>query len=60
MDTTFIDYLAKVRIDRAKTLLATGASSESVAESVGFKDASYFSKKFKKLVGTTPAKYRKL
>ncbi len=59
MDTTFVDYLTKVRIDHAKTLLAKGASSESVAESVGFKDVSYFIKKFKKQVGITPAKYRK-
>ena len=59
MDTTFVDYLTKVRIDHAKTLLAKGASSESVAERVGFKDVSYFIKKFKKQVGITPAKYRK-
>lgn len=60
MGTTFIDYLTRVRIDHAKELLLEGYSAEQTAEKVGFADASYFSKQFKKYVGVTPSKYGKL
>ena len=58
MGTTFVDYLTRVRIDHAKTLLLEGISSEETAEKVGFKDVSYFNRTFKKYVGVTPAKFR--
>ncbi|MBQ1269840.1 MAG: helix-turn-helix domain-containing protein [Clostridia bacterium] len=47
-----------MRIENAKTLLKEGLSSEEVAFRIGFKNASYFVKIFKKYVGITPAKYR--
>lgn len=59
LNTTFVEYLTKVRVDKAKELLAAGVSCEETAERAGFRDASYFTKIFKKFVGITPAKYRK-
>lgn len=59
MGVTFSDYLAKVRIEKAKALLMEGVSVENTAERVGYNDSNYFIKIFKKYVGITPAKYRK-
>ncbi len=56
---TFIEYLTRVRIDEAKMLLSgTGRSIRQVAADVGYVDAGYFTKVFKKMVGTTPGEYR--
>src|SRR5690606_4179167 len=41
-------YLYKVRMERAETLLATKLPIEQVAASVGYQDALYFSKQFHK------------
>lgn len=61
MQTTFSEYLNKVRIDQAKQRLKEkGQTVEKVSEAVGFKDANYFIKAFKKAVGITPAKYKKI
>ncbi len=60
MNITFSDYVSKVRIEKAKELLRSGISVENVAEQVGFAEANYFIKIFKKQVGITPAKYKKL
>lgn len=60
LNMTFSEYLTKVRIEHAMEFLSeTGATVEDVAERTGFKDGNYFSKIFKKIVGTTPAKYKK-
>jgi two-component system, response regulator YesN len=56
---TFMEYLTRVRMEEAKKLLGDKSlSMQSIAESVGYDDASYFSKVFKKNVGVTPNKYR--
>lgn len=48
-------YLLELRITKAIGLLETGQYSvESVAEAVGFSDANYFSRYFKKITGKTP------
>lgn len=48
-------YLLELRITKALGLLETGQYSvESVAEAVGFSDANYFSRYFKKITGKTP------
>lgn len=55
----FVDYLNKVRINKAKQLLcSTSLKTYQVAESVGYKDSKYFSQVFRKLTGTTPSQYR--
>ncbi len=50
-------YLTQARIDRAKALLTCGMSPVRVAQRVGFYDQSHFGCHFRRLVGTTPARY---
>lgn len=45
------------RVNRAKELLALGAAPAQVAAETGFADQSHFTKKFRRLVGLTPARY---
>ena len=53
-------YIADVRMERACELLSAGELSiQAVACSVGYKDALYFSKLFRKAKGITPSNYRK-
>lgn len=58
-----IDYLIRYRMNRANEMLATGQFPVSaVAKSVGYSDAYYFSRLFKKHRGVAPGKvgtYRK-
>ncbi|MEK3715178.1 AraC family transcriptional regulator [Paenibacillus sp. FSL R7-0333] len=51
-------YLLKVRMDKAKELLASPLTIEQVASSVGFNDALYFSKQFRKATNMPPSEYR--
>jgi YesN/AraC family two-component response regulator len=56
---TFRDYLLKVRLERAKVLLAAGRLSiTQVAQDVGFGDLARFDKVFKRYTGSTPSAYR--
>ncbi|GFZ78247.1 AraC family transcriptional regulator [Paenibacillus marchantiophytorum] len=54
-----MQYLFKIRMERAKQLLETSMTIDQVASSVGFNDALYFSKQFRKWTGTAPSVYRK-
>ncbi|MFK7697663.1 response regulator [Paenibacillus sp. HJGM_3] len=55
-----VDYISRVRIDKAKLLLLNPLLKISdVAQSVGYQDEKYFSKVFKKLEGISPNEYRK-
>ena len=57
----FADYLAHVRVERAKSLLMNDdCSVMDVCEMVGYKDLKYFSRLFKKITGISPSDYRKL
>jgi two-component system response regulator YesN len=59
MDMTFIEYVTKKRMDKAKKLLRQGKmSTADVATQVGYKDSHYFSFVFKKTQGCTPREYR--
>lgn len=56
---TPIKYLAIKKIEKAKQLLdTTDLSVNEVMWRVGYDDASYFSKLFKKIVGFSPRNYR--
>ena len=58
-DITFSSYLNTVRIEKAKQLLKNPqATINDVVDEVGFNDAQYFSKTFKKYVGLTVTEYR--
>ncbi len=59
MNSTFVSYVNKVRINSSKNLLLdTSIPLTEVANLVGFEDQSYFTKVFKKATGATPGKYR--
>ena len=52
-----INYLINIRLQKAKQLLEEGRTSvKAAAESVGYNDAYYFSKLFKKYYGYPPSK----
>lgn len=56
---TIGEYLHLLRIQRAKhLLLSTDRSIRSIAEEVGFKDAFYFSRIFKRIEGVPPQTFR--
>ena len=54
----FNTYLDMLRIEHAKKLLAEGMKVGDVCDYVGFYNTDYFTKKFKKYVGTTPSQYK--
>lgn len=57
---TPIQYQRLLRINRAKELLiSTSFSCKIIAEQVGYNNPYYFSRVFKKEVGTPPSEYRK-
>lgn len=54
------EYILKKRIEEAKKLLKdTDKSISAISEEVGFGDANYFTRMFKKCEHITPGKYRK-
>jgi AraC-like DNA-binding protein len=53
-----MQFLLKIRMERAQTLLATNLTIHQVASSVGYPDALYFSKLFRKWCGHSPSEYR--
>ena len=56
---TFTDYLSRVRIERAKTLLLNrNARVSEVAYAVGFGSLTHFNRMFHRLVGVSPSEYR--
>jgi len=60
MKCTFSEYLSALRIEYSKELLLDeDLPLVEVAGLVGFKDQSYFSKVFKKLVGVSPGEFRR-
>ena len=52
-------YLTHLRIQRAKTLLARGVRASELAPCVGLYDQSQLTRHFRRIVGTTPARYGK-
>lgn len=57
--TTVHKYLINYRISVSKNLLGnTTMSIEEISAEVGFKNMSYFSNSFKKVVGCSPSTYR--
>ncbi|MFC0560329.1 AraC family transcriptional regulator [Halalkalibacter alkalisediminis] len=56
----FREYLMEIRLNEAKKRLReTQEKTLTIAEQVGFSNASHFNMAFKKLVGVTPIQYRK-
>lgn len=58
-DTGIMDYIAHIRIEKAREVLRSSEMSISeIATLLGFENASYFSTVFKRLTGQTPTQYR--
>lgn len=56
---TISEYIIKVRIEKSKEYLKDSQLKLfEVARNVGYNDANYYAKAFKKLVGLTPSEYR--
>lgn len=56
---TFVDYLAKYRIQKSLQLLANPEiRMYEIASDVGYKSQQYFSAAFKKILGVSPTEYR--
>ncbi len=55
----FITYLNEFRMDKAKELLANPAINiKDISVLAGYRDANYFTRVFKRMVGKTPSDYR--
>lgn len=58
---TFIDYLSKYRMDVAKDMLRkSNKNINEIAAAIGYNDARYFSRLFKKIVGLKPTEFKKI
>lgn len=59
LHTTFIEYLTKLRIERAIQLLnSSEANITQISELVGFNSSSYFTETFKKFFKMSPLEYK--
>ena len=55
-----LEYVHTLRLEEAKQMLESGTLSvEAIANEVGYEDAGFFSRLFKRQVNLTPAQYRK-
>lgn len=57
----FSEYLLHIRIQQAKSLLVSSNKKISdIARQVGFRDAAYFNKLFKRATGVSPNSFRRM
>lgn len=60
LNVSFVDYLASIRIRKAKEIIEnTNLNISDVAYKVGYIDANYFTRVFKRIEGITPSQYKK-
>jgi transcriptional regulator GlxA family with amidase domain len=58
---TLMDYLQNLRIEEAKRLLETSDRAvDDISYDVGYEDASFFRRLFKRRTGLAPAQYRRV
>ncbi|MFN7037739.1 MAG: helix-turn-helix transcriptional regulator, partial [Bellilinea sp.] len=58
--STYINFLTTLRVEEAKRLLrSTDLSIHLIAEKVGYPNVTNFYRHFQRLVGMTPAAFRK-
>jgi len=56
-----IDYLQNLRLEAAKRLLEAGQLPvDEISAEVGYEDASFFRRLFKRRTGLTPSQYRRM
>jgi transcriptional regulator GlxA family with amidase domain len=59
--STLIEYAQNLRVESAKRLLEIGESpADEVAASVGYENAAFFRRLFKRSTGLTPGDYRRM
>jgi len=57
---TPLEYVHTLRLEEAKQMLEAGDTPiEAIANEVGYEDAGFFGRLFKRHVGLTPAQYRR-
>jgi AraC-like DNA-binding protein len=56
--TTFVALRRRMQVERACWLLGRGASVKEAALASGFRDPAYFGRVFRRLHGTSPARWR--
>jgi transcriptional regulator GlxA family with amidase domain len=55
-----LEYVHTLRLEEAKQMLESGEEPvEAIANEVGYEDAAFFSRLFRRKVGLTPAQYRR-
>ncbi len=55
-----LEYVHTLRLEEAKQMLESGtAPVEAIANEVGYEDAAFFSRLFRRKVGLTPVQYRR-
>ena len=55
----FVEYVTRIRIDKAKELLSESEySMKEICSMVGYSDPNYFSRIFRKTVGISPTEYK--
>lgn len=55
-----LEYVHTLRLEEAKQMLETGEEPvEGIANEVGYEDAAFFSRLFRRKVGITPVQYRR-
>jgi transcriptional regulator GlxA family with amidase domain len=55
-----LEYVHALRLEEAKQMLEAGDFSiEAIANEVGYEDAGFFSRLFRRKVNLTPAQYRR-
>lgn len=60
-NTTIMNYLSQLRMEKASTLLAqTELTIQEIAGAVGYEDDNYFGKVFRKYYNISPSQYRKI
>ncbi len=53
----FIDYLVRIRMEKAVEYIKKGYKISVISEKVGFNSSKYFSRTFRKYYGLTPTEY---
>ena len=57
---TPLEYVHTLRLEEAKQMLeSSDASIEAIANEIGYEDAGFFSRLFRRKVGLTPVQYRR-